>query len=227
MLVIFDCDGVLVDSEPIAFGCDLAAVRALGLGWDQSECTRRFLGRSTRSCIEIVEAELGRPVPANWADDLHAATLAAFRAQGVPAVPGIAAVLDTLEAAKVPYCVASSGEIAKMRVTLGSAGLWPRFERQLFSSTMVARGKPAPDLFLHAAGAMGAAAGDCVVVEDAVAGVQAGVAAGMRVLAYVGGAYADRAGLKQAGAELFDDMARLPRLLGLAALPSPAYSPGP
>jgi len=133
----------------------------------------------------------------------------------VPPVPGIFAALDALDAARVPYCVASSGEMEKMEITLGSSGLMPRVAGRIYNAAMVARGKPAPDLFLHAAKSMGAKPADCIVVEDAVAGVTAGVAAGMRVMAYVAAPYVDREGMRRAGGELFEDMAALPRLIGV------------
>jgi HAD superfamily hydrolase (TIGR01509 family) len=215
LLVIFDCDGVLVDSETIAFQADNDMVRDLGLDWTLEECMARFLGRSTTSCVEIIEAAIGRPVPPGWVEAWHAATYALFRRQGVSAVPGVVAALDALDRARVPYCVASSGEMAKMEITLGSSGLMPRVAGRIYNAAMVARGKPAPDLFLHAAKSMGAAPGDCVVVEDSVAGVIAGVAAGMRVMAYGAAAYADRAGMRGAGGELFEDMTALPRLIGV------------
>lgn len=216
MLVIFDCDGVLVDSETMAFQTDNDMVRSLGLDWTVEECMQKFLGRSTNSCVDIIEAALGRPVPEGWVDAWHDAMHDALRKNGVAPIPGIFAALDALDAARVPYCVASSGEMEKMDITLGSSGLMPRMAGRIYNSSMVARGKPAPDLFLHAANAMGAEPADCVVVEDSVAGVTAGMAAGMRVMAYTAAAYVDREGMRRAGGELFDDMAELPRLIGIA-----------
>lgn len=216
MLVIFDCDGVLVDSETVAFQTDNDMVRSLGLDWTVEECMQRFLGRSTKSCVEIIEAALGRSVPDGWVEAWHAAMHDALRRNGVPPVPGIFDALDALEAARVPYCVASSGEMEKMDITLASSGLMPRVAGRIYNSAMVARGKPAPDLFLHAAKSMGAEPVDCIVVEDSVAGVAAGVAAGMRVMAYAAAAYVDRESMRRAGGELFDDMAALPKLIGVA-----------
>jgi HAD superfamily hydrolase (TIGR01509 family) len=216
-LIIFDCDGVLVDTEPGSNRCFAAALNEIGLHWSVKQTMARLVGRSMKSCIEIVERELGKPVPADFVDRLQQNTFDSFRRDGVEATPGLFAALDALEIAGVPYCVASSGEIEKMRLTLGLSGLLPRFEGRMFSATMVARGKPYPDLFLHAAKGMGFAPADCAVVEDAVPGVTAGRAAGMRVLAYAAAAHADRAGLKEAGGELFDNMAQLPHLLGIAA----------
>ena len=216
MLVIFDCDGVLVDSEPIAFQSDNDMVRSLGLDWTYEQCIQKFLGRSTKSCVELIEAEMGRKVPEGWLEAWHEAMHESLRRVAVPPVPGIFAALDALEAARVPYCVASSGEMEKMEITLGSSGLMPRVTGRIYNAAMVARGKPAPDLFLHAAKSMGAQPADCIVVEDAVAGVIAGVAAGMRVMAYAAAAYVDREGMRRAGGELFEDMAALPRLIGVA-----------
>jgi HAD superfamily hydrolase (TIGR01509 family) len=216
VLVIFDCDGVLVDSETMAFKTDNDMVRALGLDWTVEECMQKFLGRSTKSCVEIIEAALSRPVPEGWVETWQEAMHDALRKNGVAPIPGIFAALDGLDAARVPYCVASSGEMEKMDITLSSSGLMPRLAGRIYNSAMVARGKPAPDLFLHAAKSMGAAPADCVVVEDSVAGVTAGVAAGMRVMAYAAAVYVDREGMRRAGGELFEDMANLPRLIGLA-----------
>lgn len=213
MTVIFDCDGVLVDTELLANRCFAAALNRIGLPWSVEDTMRRLVGRSMNSCVAIIESETGRPLPADFLARLQADTFEAFRLAPVQPVADIVDVLDWLEAQGIDYCVASSGEIEKMRLTLGLAGLLPRFEGRMFSASMVARGKPFPDLFLYAAAAIGAAAADCTVVEDAVPGVQAGTAAGMRVLAYAGAAHADREGLAAAGGILFDRMDDLPRLL--------------
>ncbi|MGE0424111.1 MAG: HAD family hydrolase [Reyranellaceae bacterium] len=217
MLVIFDCDGVLVDTEPLSNRCFSEALNREGLDWDVAETMRRLMGRSMKSCIEIVEAELGRKVPGDFVERLQERTFARFRDEGVRAVPGVAAALDAVEGAGHRTCVASSGEHGKMRITLGGAGLWDRFDGRIFSSTQVARGKPAPDLFLFAAERMGAPPTDCVVIEDSSAGAQAARAAGMRAYGYVGAPHTDRAGLADAGARVFEDMHALPALLGVAA----------
>jgi HAD superfamily hydrolase (TIGR01509 family) len=217
VLLIFDCDGVLVDTEPLSNRCFSEALNREGLQWDVAETMRRLMGRSMKSCIEIVEAELGRKVPVDFVDRLQERTFACFRDEGVRAVSGVAGAIDALEGAGVRTCVASSGDHGKMRITLGSAGLWDRFDGRIFSSTQVARGKPAPDLFLFAAERMGTAPADCVVIEDSVAGAQAARAAGMRAYGYVGAPHTDRAGLIESGATVFDDMRTLPTLLGVAA----------
>ncbi|HKU99053.1 MAG TPA: HAD-IA family hydrolase [Vineibacter sp.] len=214
MLIIFDCDGVLVDTEPVSNRCFSEALNREGLAWDVPETMRRLMGRSLKSCVAIAEAELGRALPPGFVDRLQTETFAAFKRERVGAVPGVAAAIDVLEAAGHRTCVASSGDLDKMRITLGGAGLWDRFEGRIFSATQVSRGKPFPDLFLFAAREMNARPDDCVVVEDAVAGTQAAVAAGMTVLCYAGAPYADRDGMTAAGGRLFDDMQLLPALVG-------------
>ena len=146
----------------------------------------RLMGRSLKSCIEIVETELGRALPATFVERLQADTYDAFRREGVMAVPGVASAIDALEAAGHRTCVASSGDLDKMQITLGGAGLWHRFEGRIFSASQVRRGKPFPDLFLHAAERMGADPADAVVVEDSPYGVEAAKAAGMTVVGYAG-----------------------------------------
>ena len=210
-LVIFDCDGVLVDSEPIANRVFSQMLGEVGLPMSYDETVRTFVGRSAATCIGMVEARLGRPVPEGWVDAWRSRTLDAFRDE-LRAVEGVEAVLDGLE---VPFCVASSGEPAKMRFTLGMTGLLPRFEGRMFSAVEVPHGKPAPDLFLHAARRMGAAPERCAVIEDSAVGVQAGAAAGMTVLGF--GAMSDPGALRAAGAaHVFARMDELPALLGTA-----------
>jgi HAD superfamily hydrolase (TIGR01509 family) len=212
VLVIFDCDGVLVDSEPVANTCFARALQREGLDWNVEETMRRLMGRSMKSCLEIVEGELGRPLPADFVDRLQSDTLQAFHDAPLQAVPGVVEAIDAIEAAGIATCVASSGGLDKMRVTLGITGLWSRFEGRIFSSTQVPRGKPFPDLFLHAAIEMNEQPFDCTVVEDSLPGVQAARAAGMRALAYVGATHTDAAALQAAGGRTFDSMSSLPML---------------
>ena len=214
-LVIFDCDGVLVDSEPISNRLFVEHLNRAGFPFTLEECYRELLGRSMASCEALLVARFGRPLPEGFVPALQADTYATLAAE-VEAMPGIAATLDRLDVAGLPYCVASSGEFAKMRATLGRTGLLPRFEGRMFSATQVARGKPHPDLFLHAAGAMDVTARNAVVVEDSVPGVQAAKTAGMRPLGFAGGAHADRGALAAEGAEIFTAMSALPAKLGLA-----------
>lgn len=205
--VIFDCDGVLVDTEPIANAVLARLIGELGIETTPEETTATYMGRSWASCLEILERRLGRPPPDDFTARYRAETAAAWRRALTP-VPGVVDVLDALE---LPACVASSGEHERLRLTLGLTGLLDRFEGRIFSATEVARGKPAPDLFLHAAERMGFEAATTVVVEDTVPGVEAGRAAGMRVLAFA--RLVPAAELAAAGGEVFDDMRDLPRLL--------------
>jgi HAD superfamily hydrolase (TIGR01509 family) len=206
-LVIFDCDGVLVDSEPLANRVFAESLRAVGLNMDYGEVCRTFVGLSMARCVEIVERRLGRPLPGGFVKRLQERTYEAFRA-GLRPVEGVARALERID---LPVCVASSGEHEKMRLTLGLTGLLPRFEGRLFSATEVERGKPHPDLFLHAARSLGARPARCVVVEDSVPGVLAARAARMFVLGYAGGT--DGEPLAAAGARVFHAMAELPGLL--------------
>ncbi|HET9953197.1 MAG TPA: HAD family hydrolase, partial [Polyangiaceae bacterium] len=173
-LVIFDCDGVLVDSEPIAARIFAEALGELGLQLSHEQMFDYFVGYSLRQCIDVVESLLGHAVPPGFATKLQDRTFAAFEAE-LRAVDGIEAALDVLP---LPHCVASSGSHEKMRKTLGLTGLLARFEGKLFSATQVPRGKPAPDLYLLAASQLGTPPEECVVVEDSPTGVKAGVAAG-------------------------------------------------
>lgn len=215
-LVIFDCDGVLVDSEPIASRLLAEALTELGFPLTQQQVLERYTGISMRAVLAKIEAEWGQPLPADFAAQMRERDYAVFRRELRP-VPGVPETLAQLTDAK---CVASSGTPEKMALTLGVTGLMPHFAPHVFSATMVERGKPAPDLFLHAARAMGADPQACVVVEDSVAGIRAGLAAGMRVLGFAGGGHAGPgyAGmLATAGAHaVFDDMRRLPALLETA-----------
>ena len=213
MLVIFDCDGVLVDSEPLANRSFSAALRPHGLDWSVEETMRRLMGRSLKSCVEIVEAELGRKLPDDFVEQMQEVTYRSFREAPLQPVPGVKDAVLALQKAGLATCVASSGSPDKMKFTLGLTGLWDLFDGHIFSASQVPRGKPFPDLFLHAAIAMNEQPFDTVVVEDSVPGIQAARSAGMRALAYAGASYADAGSLKKAGGVPFDDMAKLPGLV--------------
>jgi HAD superfamily hydrolase (TIGR01509 family) len=213
LLVIFDCDGVLVDSEPLANQSFAAALRPHGLDWSIEETMRRLMGRSLKSCVEIVEAEIGRKLPDDFVEEMQEVTYRSFRDAPLQPVPGVKDAVMALQRAGFATCVASSGSPEKMEFTLGLTGLWDLFEGRIFSASHVSRGKPFPDLFLHAAIAMNEQPFVCTVVEDSVPGIQAARAAGMRPLAYAGASYADRASLAKAGGILFDDMKQLPALV--------------
>jgi HAD superfamily hydrolase (TIGR01509 family) len=207
-LVIFDCDGVLVDSEPIANRVLADMLGELGLHLTQTQIFEHFVGYSLPDCIKVIEGMLGRAPPSTFRSDLQARTFEAFRS-GLAAMPGIEHALNHLDA---PYCVASSGDLEKMRMTLGLTGLLPRFDGKLFSVTQVARGKPAPDVYLLAASELGAAPAECVVIEDTPPGVKAGAAAGMTVIGYAAHTSAEM--LLRAGADqVLTDMRILPDVL--------------
>jgi HAD superfamily hydrolase (TIGR01509 family) len=206
-LVIFDCDGVLVDSDRVALRIQAERITALGLPTTYEDCVRDFLGLGMPATLRILEERLGAPLPEDWERDLDATVRDAFRRELRP-VPGIAAALDQIDA---PTCVASGGSQAKMRLTLGLTGLRERFEGRIFSADEVERGKPAPDLFLLAAERMGTAPRDCVVVEDSPFGCAAARAAGMRALGYAPDD--DGAPLAHEGAAVFKSMTALPGLI--------------
>ncbi|MGC1214635.1 MAG: HAD family hydrolase [Micromonospora sp.] len=210
-LVIFDCDGVLVDSERIAVRVNIALGAELGWPLTGAEFIERFIGRSSMSIGEQIAARLGQGVAATWADRFDPAHRQAVDAE-LTAVDGINDALDEITQ---PTCVAPSGTHEKMRHTLGRTGLYPRFEGRIFSATEVAHGKPAPDLFLHAAAAMGVPPAARVVVEDSHYGAQAARAAGMRCLGYAGGLTPAHR-LEGPDTMVFDDMRKLPALLNAA-----------
>ncbi len=205
-LVIFDCDGVLVDSERLSVRVEGEILSELGWPLTPDEIVARFVGRTEAHMHAEVERHLGHPV--DWDQVFAPRYRAAFEAELTP-VPGIEAVLDAL---LVPSCVASSGTHERMRMTLGLTGLWPRFDGRIFSATEVARGKPAPDVFLHAARRMGVKPSRCAVVEDSASGVAAGRAAGMSVYAFASGVTRAEQ-LAADGVEVFEEMAELQALL--------------
>ncbi len=213
-LVIFDCDGVLVDTETIANTRLAEIVTEAGLPISMAESRRRFTGLSMKSMVQILRAEEGIDLGEDFVDRWNAGLPALF-SDGLEAVPHVHQAIDALKSADIPYCVASSGKIAKMHLTLGATGLLPYFKEVLFSAWSVERGKPFPDLFLHAAASMGHKPEVCVVIEDSLPGVRAGVAANMTVLGYCGDPLTDAQSLAAAGAVTFDDMRRLPDLLTL------------
>ena len=210
-LIIFDCDGVLVDSEPISNRLMAERLTAAGLPTTTEQCVERYMGGSLASLMADAERRLGHRLPDSFAADFDAACFAVFDAE-LEAVAGIEALLDSLDG--VATCVASSGAHAKLRRTLGRTGLLPRFEGRIFSASDVARGKPSPDLFLHAAERMGVDPARCAVIEDSPMGVAAAVAAGMSVFGYAGRTPRER--LARDGVTVFGDMAELRPLLRVA-----------
>ena len=209
-LVIFDCDGVLVDSEPISIAVLVEALAAAGVAMSEDEAHERFLGRSLKSMSEILHDDYSLAIDAAFLDAMRKVLYERFRAELQP-IEGIAETIDRLG---VAHCVASSSQPERIRLSLTVTGLIDRFEPNIFSATMVARGKPAPDLFLHASARMGVEPGRCVVVEDSPAGIAAAKSAGMRVVAFTGGSHARtlrhrEALLRLQPDALFDDMREL------------------
>ena len=208
-LIIFDCDGVLVDSERVANTVLSEALQALGLPYPVERTIASFMGRSMKACVDQIEQELGRPLGTQWLDQVQADTFKAFETT-LTEVAGVSAMLDQIQP-RFKSCIASSGDYVKLHTTLTKTQLKPRFEGRIFSAVDVKHGKPAPDLFLHAAQQMGVPPARCVVVEDSVFGVQAALAAGMRVFGYA--AMTASTALQQAGATVFTDMKALPLLI--------------
>ena len=207
-LVIFDNDGVLVDSERLAVRVEAEYLAELGWPLTEAEIVERFMGRTAEYMDEAIEAQLGSRLPGDWKDQFQRRYREAFTAQLVP-VDGVVEALDQITAAT---CVASSGSHDKLRFTLRHTGLYERFEGRIFSGYEVANGKPAPDLFLHAAARMGAEPARCAVVEDSRPGVLAARAAGMRAFGYAGSLTPPER-LEGEATVVFDDMRALPRLL--------------
>jgi HAD superfamily hydrolase (TIGR01509 family) len=185
-LVIFDCDGVLVDSEPLSVAVLLQAVHDAGVDMDEEDVYSRFLGKSLATLIDTLKTEFDIHADQEFLDRIRTDLYDRFRRELKP-VRGIAETLDALD---LPCCVASSSQMERIRLSLTVTGLLPRLDPHIFSATMVKRGKPAPDLFLYAAERMGVAPDRCVVVEDSPAGIMAARAAGMTVFAFTGGSHA-------------------------------------
>jgi HAD superfamily hydrolase (TIGR01509 family) len=211
-LVIFDCDGVLVDSERIGVRVEAQYLAELGWPLTEAEIVERFLGRTDAYMHEAIQARLGGRLPAGWKEQFERRYREAFAADLAP-VDGVVEALDRIT---VPTCVASAGSHDKLRFTLRHTGLYERFAGRIFSGHEVANGKPAPDLFLHAAARMGAEPARCAVVEDSRFGVEAARAAGMRAFGYAGGLTPPER-LAGHGTQVFTDMRELPGLLAEGA----------
>ncbi|MBL8628078.1 MAG: HAD family phosphatase [Rhodospirillaceae bacterium] len=212
-LVIFDCDGVLVDTEHLSNDVLSGLVTESGWPMTAAESAALFLGMRMPDVASIIEEKIGKALREDWVLEYERQRDAAF-AGGLRTIPGIESVLEAVCANTVNYCVASSGSVAKMQNTLTLTGLKPYFaDHVLFTARTLPRGKPFPDVFLHAAAQMGVPPQDCIVVEDSTAGAKAAKAAGMRCLGYA--ATTAPALLEAEGAVCFTDMAALPNLLGL------------
>lgn len=216
-LVIFDCDGVLVDSETLALGCARIAFAELGIEMSAERTRDLFLGLSQSAMRATALTTLGLNLPTGFESQLTKRTVAAFERE----LKGAEGLRDTLRALGVPVCVASSSPPERIRASLRIVGYADLFGERVFSASEVARGKPAPDLFLHAARELGASPVDCLVIEDSAPGIEAAVNAGMTAFGFTGGEHALGAPylerLKDAGAaSIFDDMRDLPLLIETA-----------
>lgn len=208
-LVIFDCDGVLVDSERLAVRTESQILTELGWPLSEAEVVDRFVGRSSVYMQAVIEEKLGRPV--DWRGEFERRVREACERELVP-VEGVIAALDEIT---VPTCVASSSSHRMLDFKLALTGLAGRFAGRVFSADDVAHGKPDPAVFLFAAQSMGVPSDCCAVIEDSVSGVEAGLAAGMTVFAFSGGVTnAER--LERDGVVLFDSMHLLPHLIEIA-----------
>ncbi len=210
-LVIFDCDGVLVDSEPLANRVLTDCFQAAGFPISYETCVAEMVGLALPSCFRMAEEWHGRALPDDFFETVQTQTYQAIREELRP-IPGIRAAI---EAIPLPRCVASSSELDKIALSLSQTGLAPLFGDKVYSAEQVARGKPFPDLFLFAAKQMGIDPKACVVIEDSFYGAQAARAAGMSVLGYAGSGFAQQ--LADEGAQVFDSMTVLPGLLGFGA----------
>ena len=216
-LIIFDCDGVLVDSEPLACRILAEAVRGLGLDMDDAEANEAFIGCSIEMVLDILSTRLGRPVGADFADKFHADLHAGMRLELDP-IAGVHEAIKKIQTLDHVggICVASNGEPKSIRTSLGAVGLLTFFGEDLFTARDAGRAKPHPDLFLHAAREMRFAPQHCIVIEDSVHGVNAAGAAGMRVFGYASDAQPEKLcdhRLFVAGAKIFINMEQLPALI--------------
>lgn len=182
-LVIFDCDGVLVDSEPIANEVGAEWITALGWSMDATEARSRFLGLSDTAMFALVEQKIGRSITAEEIAQNHQLITSRFEAE-LQAIPGVLAVVEDLAARSIPLAVASSGERAKILTNLAKVGLLNHFGDQISSATEVAEAKPAPDVYLLAARKAGYEPSDCIAIEDSPNGVLAALRAGMQVIGF-------------------------------------------
>ena len=210
-MVIFDCDGVLVDSEPIFLRVLHRYLRKAGASLTHAECCATFIGKS-KTDIETYLLSQALPIPADWPEAFYSAAMAELERDCL-AIDGVAEVLQALNCSGIPICVASNGLRDKIEFTLRHTGLLPFFEDRIHSAYEVGCSKPAPDVFLHAARTQGIAPDRCVVIEDSPSGVEAARAAGMGCFAYT--AVSSIPPGRLFGAHPFTAMAQLPGLLGL------------
>ncbi|MEE9453280.1 MAG: HAD family phosphatase [Paracoccaceae bacterium] len=209
-LVIFDCDGVLVDSEGIFNRALVDDLETHGFTLAFEECAALFTGGTISSAKSVLEAR-GAILPDTWVEDFYIKVYAQLH-KTVTAIPNVKLALERIKTAGIPYCVASNGRVEKMEITLGRTGLLGYFKDVMFSAQTLSAPKPAPELFLHAATTFGVSPADCVVIEDSLTGVLAAKRARMKCYAYT--PHGGGKNLVAEGAILFKDMAKLPALLG-------------
>lgn len=213
-LILFDCDGVLVDSEPISTTVFVEYLVEMGLEINENTVYRKFLGRSMGALATVLSNEFDFTITDEHLQAIRGRLFNRLSSNLKP-ITGISQVIGSLEQA---ICVASSSQVDRIRLSLGVTDLLRFFEPHIFSASMVENGKPAPDLFLHAARTMGVSPARCLVIEDSPAGIEAAKRAGMQVFAFVGGTHAAPANLRERAKPLapdavFDDMSQLPSLL--------------
>ncbi|WP_289660785.1 HAD family hydrolase [Flavobacterium panacagri] len=207
--IIFDCDGVLVDTEKIGNGVLLEMAKEYGFQLELEKAYHLFNGRSLKDCFVQIENGIGKKLPEDFESNYRDRSFEAFKKETKP-MEGIVDFLDNL---KIPYCTASSGPLEKIRLNLGLAGLLDRFEDRIYSSYVIKSWKPDPGIFLHAAEEMGFDVKDCIVIEDSVAGVKAGINGGFKVYGFANGF--NNEDLKQEGAILFHSYKELDTMLGI------------
>ncbi|MEM7429770.1 MAG: HAD family phosphatase [Pseudomonadota bacterium] len=212
MLVIFDCDGVLVDTEAASSEAIAGFFTRLRAPVSAEECRKLFQGMPMEDICRQMTERAGIANDPSLPKQVRSCVEHALADVSAP-IPGVADLLEVLKTKGIPVCVGSSGSVRKMRMTLGNANLLSHFGDRLFSGQDVSRGKPAPDVFLAAAAAMGIACEEAVIIEDSVVGVRAGVASGARVLGYAGDPHVDADALAAAGAEVFYRMEEVPGLI--------------
>jgi HAD superfamily hydrolase (TIGR01509 family) len=207
--IIFDCDGVLVDSETIGIRVLLDMTAEYGVAMNFSEAVDEFSGRRLRDVLNVLQTQTATPFPSDFEQSFREQSYKVFQTEVLP-VDGIRELLSSLT---IPFCVASSGPVEKIKLNLDLTGLLPYFSNRIYSGYDINSWKPDPGIFLHAAQQMGFAPSDCVVVEDSKAGVTAGVSGGFKVFGYA--KHSNPVELKKEGAQVFYSMHDLPGLLGL------------
>jgi HAD superfamily hydrolase (TIGR01509 family) len=209
-LIIFDCDGVLVDSERLANAVESEHLARIGIPLTPEQARASFKGKTLGEVVSVVQQRFGQTLEPEWLHDLGAWTALAL-VRALKPIAGVTALLGRLHASQVPMCVASQSSLPRVQLSLMVTGLDGYFAGHVFCASMVERPKPAPDLFLHAAAQMRIAADRCIVVEDSPSGVVAARDAGMEVLGYA--CDEDAAALESSGAQVFHRMQELPALL--------------